>query len=329
MPFISNDPNQFVAVGMQSGQGTPQVAQAKFRFVRSLAGTKVDSVQEIVDLREGGDGMDPSWHYQKTQKFTGQLVANLRPEIAGAIFQFLPGYASWLGGTQIPTNIQVFSTNHASLPWGTLVFQHPGSSLLQAISDVRFTELTLEGKPGEPILMTVPFTAIGDTVVASAYTPTNYGEDAFLYQGATILLNGALASGITSWKIGLKYKVDELYAQNLTLDTIVPLNRDITLEFTRRYENPTLWSIIAMDGGNSPSYSAPTGSFDVYQTVGGSASGIVRFSLPLLSYHGITLTEIDPDGKTIIETVQAGALKGATHAMLVQLNNAHASAYSS
>jgi hypothetical protein len=41
------------------------------------------------------------------------------------------------------------------------------------------------------------------------------------------------------------------------------------------------------------------------------------------------LGELDPDGKTVVETITAQALKGATHALIAILKNAHASAYAS
>jgi hypothetical protein len=49
--------------------------------------------------------------------------------------------------------------------------------------------------------------------------------------------------------------------------------------------------------------------------------------VPLVSYRGDSLTDPDPDGKTVYETISAKALKGATAAVIISLSNSHASAY--
>ena len=340
MPFSSADPNAGVLIGMQSGQGSPQVTASKFRFVRYLQGTKYDIQPDTVAIREGGDGLDVGYVYRRKMVAKGQLVFNARPETIGPLLALIPGYASW-NAASLPA-LHTFNTYLASEPWSTLVVQHPGSSIVHFLQDTRFTQLDIDGTPGEPLKITAMFTAI--TFGASSgvtVTPTNYAEDPFLYQGASYVLNasipniGGAASGITSFKISLKLGVDELYAQTIYPDNVVVMKRDIDVSLARRYENASLWAWVNLGGGVAPTQSVPTGDFTWYQTANaasgyvGANAGSLKIWAPLLAFRDETFTELDPDGKTVIETVQAIALKGATPALNLTLGNAHASAYAS
>ena len=83
-------------------------------------------------------------------------------------------------------------------------------------------------------------------------------------------------------------------------------------------------------GGVAPTTSIATGSFEAAQTYGaGIGLKKLRLVVPLLSYRGNKFSELDPDGKTITETISAQILKGATTAWFIELTNAHASAYTS
>jgi hypothetical protein len=107
-------------------------------------------------------------------------------------------------------------------------------------------------------------------------------------------------------------------------------NADMNAEFTRRYVDSTKWRAINMGGGYVPTTSVATGSFRVKHGYGaGVTAKSIQHSIALLSYRGLVLTELDPDGKSIIETLSAKALTGATHALVTSIENAHASAYAS
>src|SRR5690348_11168936 len=114
MPFSSADPNAFLAIGMQSALATPQVTAAKMRFMKYLAGNNLTPEQDVVYLREGGDGLDWGSSYQRQIKGTGQFVFNARPEIVGQLFQAMPGGATWGGGSVPATHL--FHSGHASFP---------------------------------------------------------------------------------------------------------------------------------------------------------------------------------------------------------------------
>lgn len=329
MPVSSADPNAFLAIGMQSALGTPQTAVAKLRFAKYLSGTDAVASLEIADLREGGDGLDFGFSYKKMQKAAGQIVVNARPEIAGQLLQILPGAASWDGGSG--PAVHTFHTGHASFPWSTVFVQHPGSTLPQMLSDVRFSGFTIEGGAGEPIKMTFPFVAIVHGASFAALTPSYALEEPLLYQHSpTFALFGAGDTDITGYKIEQGLSLEELQSQAVTLDEIVVQSRDTDVEVTRRYEDATNWKTVNMGGGVQPTTSVATTSFRVDHLYGAAAAlRSLQFQAPLLSLRGLVLSELDPDGKTIMETISGKALKGATHALFAVVKNAHASAYAS
>jgi len=327
MPVSSADPNAFLAIGMQAALGTPQTAAAKLRFAKYLSGSDVQASLDIVDLREGGDGLDWGYSYKKAQKAAGQIVVNARPEIAAQLLSVGLGGATWDGGSAPAAH--TFHGGHASFPWSTIFVQHPGSTLPQMVSDLRFTGFTIEGNPGEPIKFTYPFVAIVHGASFAALTPTYASEEPFLFQHSpTYVLDGSGDTTLQSFKIEAGYGIEELQAQRVTLDEIVVQNRDINVEITRRYEDATKWKAINMGGGVAATTSVATGALRADQLYG-SGAGLRSLSLEtrLLSYRGLQLSELDPDGKTVIETLSAKALKGATHALFGVIKNAHASAY--
>jgi len=312
---------------MQSALGTPQVTAAKIRFAKYLSGTDLQARLEVVDLREGGDGLDFGYTYKKSQAAIGQIVFNARPEIAGQLFQGAPGGATWDGASAPAAH--TFQAGHASFPWMTLLAQHPGSSLPQIFRDALFTGLTVEGQSGEPWKVTIPFVAIFQGASYAALTATYQAEEPFVYHyNPTYVLDGSGDTTMTAFKIELGLGVEELQSQAVTLDDIAVQNRDINVEVTRRYVDTTKWKAINMGGGIAPTTSVATGSLRVDSLYGaGAALRSLQFQTPLLSYRGLTLTELDPDGKTVYETLSAKALKAATHAFFAVVKNAHASAY--
>lgn len=334
MPFSSADPNAFFGMGIQSALGTPQTTQGKFKFIKYLSGTEVQAQPEIVYLREGGDGLNWGYGYKKSQKSVGQLVFNARPDQLGLLFQALPGGATWAGAS-LPA-LHNFYAGHASFPWSTLQIAHPGTSLIHFLSDVRFTGLTIEGNSGEPIKVTAPFVAINHGASSTILTPT-YGvptgsNDPFVYHfSPSYRLDGSVDTSIGAWKFDVGLGIEELQAQSVTLDEQVVQNQDINVEVTMRYENSTLWKKINMGAGVSPTTSVPTGSLDVrtgYDGGGAQATRALQISAYNVGYSSDQLTELDPDGKTVMQTVSGKALaNGATWPLVIALNNGHASAY--
>lgn len=330
--FSSADPNAFVGLSLkQTALGTPNVTAAGYRFVKYISGLNFDPQQDVVYLREGGDGLDWGSGYLKTFKGAGQLVFNARPEILGQFLAIMPGGATWNGGTVPATHI--FHTGHASFPYVTMQAGHPGTDMVHLLSDVRFTGLTLEAMSGEPWKITAPFTAItygGSAAIVAPTYGTGTGVDSYFkyYDTPSYALDGTIDTTIESFKIDLTLGAEELQAQRTQLDDIVIQNRDANIEIVRRYQSKTTWQKIAFGGGVAPTTSVATGSFEAWvsQDSGNNLRG-ARVYCPLIAYSDDTLTELDPDGKTIRETITGKVLKGATHAVHFMVNNQHASSY--
>lgn len=331
MPFSSADPNAFVAVGMQSALGTPQTTATKLRFAKYMSGNQGPTIDpEVVNLREGGDGLDWGFSYKKTEKVDGTLVVAVRPEIAGALFQLVPGGATWDGGSG-PAN-HTFHTGHASHPKGSLFVQHPGSLIPLILSDLQFTGMTIEGNSGEPWKLTAPWIAGQIGASFAPLTPTYYGEAPLLYHNLApsggYLIDGATDTKVTAFTFNVALGIDELYAQAIDPDDFAVLTRDSTFSFTRRMEDATLWKKVALGAGVAPTTSVATGSFQAISMYGTGAGARYMSALaPLISYDKVEITDLDPDGKTIYETYSGKILKGATTALIINLMNIHASAY--
>jgi len=328
--FSSADPNAYVGLAMQTAQGTPATAQAKFRFAKYISGMQAAPDITVVDMREGGDGLDWGFTYKQRNMVRGTLVVNARSEIAGQVLAAALGGATWDGGSA-PAEHR-FHGNHASFPWMTMHMGHPGTDLITFMSDLRFTGLTIEGGPGGvPIRVTAPFIGVTFGASGPAVAPTYIAEEPFLYHvGPSYLLDGAADPSIESWRYDMALGIEELQAQSVNLDTVVIQNRDANVQAVRRYQSSTLWKKIAYCGGVAPSSGIATGALKTTNQVPGAAGAAIRLmelNAPLLTYRGNQLTELDPDGRTVRETITAKALRGASGAIFVTLRNAHASAY--
>lgn len=332
--FSTADPQAFIGLSLkQTALGTPNVSAPGYRFVKFISGNNFDPQQDTTFLREGGDGLDWGSAYLKTWKGQGQLVFNARPEIMGQFLSIMPGGATWNGGTVPATHN--FHTGHASFPYVTMVAQHPGSDMAHLMSDVRFTGFTLEAMSGEPLKVTAPYTVItyGGSVAAGLLTPSytvGTGVDSYFkyYDTPSYAIDGTIDTTIESWKIDVALGVEELQAQKTQLDDVNVMNRDASIEIVRRYTSKTMWQKIAFGGGVVPTTSVPTGSFEAMVSQdSGSNLRFLRVYAPLIDYSDNTLTELDPDGKTVRETITGKIMKGATHALHFTVNSGHASSY--
>lgn len=338
MPVLSSaDPAAYFALGMQSALGTPQVTAAKMRFAKYLKGTEFNSDPTIVDLREGGDGLDFGTTYEARQVMRGKLVAYLRPEIAGQFLQLLPGGATWMSGTLPPTSAVQFHDNHASHPYATLQINHPGSQLTHLLSNTRFTTFELLGETGKPWQLSADFIAMVMGASAAPLTPTYYGvasglDDLFLFHNnPSYVIGGFADSTIERIRIAGQLGTEDLQAQSIQLDDISVMNRVHDVEVVRRFQSPSMWEnvVYGAAGAVAPTSAVATGSLRAFVTNGGAGANLrsMLIELGLLSYRNDVLTALDPDGETVRETITARALHTATAAIAITLQNAHASAY--
>lgn len=327
MPFSSSDVNSFAAMGIQTAKGTPQTTAAKLRYPRYISGIEESPEQEIVDVREGGFGMDYSFSYRKSIKGAGQLVAYGRPEILTPVLGWAVGGATWNGGSS--PAIHEFHTGHSSYPFSTLFQQHPGSALAKMYTDARAAGLTLELLAGEPFKVTVPWTSLAAGASFAALTPTYFSDEPFMFfHSPSVLLDGVLDQTVSSVKLTQAVNLEELQAQAITLDELVPQTRDLDIEVVRRFENAGLWQKIyyGASGGVAPTWAVSTGSLRGVWAYPGSPTPVFDLFASLISWRSNAITGVDPDGKTVYETLTGRLLKGATHSAVIKLSNVHASA---
>jgi len=315
---------------MQSALGSPQVTAGKLRYAKYMSGTDYQPQMAVVDMREGGDGLDWGFSYKQTIKGAGQIVAAIRPEFAPQLFELIPGGATWDGGSA--PAVHTFHTGHASHPKGTMFLQHPGSLLTHFLSDVQFTGLTIDGNTGQPWQFTAPFIAANLGASFAPFTPTYYGEAPILFHNLApsggYLVDGATDLTIKAFQFGIALGIDELYAQLIHPDDVTVMNRDITFSFTRRVENATLWKKVAMGGGAAPTTSVATGSFQAIAMYGNASQArYLSANAPLISYDQVQISALDPNGVTVEETYSGKVLKGATAALILTAMNGHASSY--
>lgn len=335
--FSTADPNAYLAIGMQSALNVPQTAASKLRFCKYISGNAFSVNPQIVDLREGGDGLDFGIAYKTRIAVEGTLVFNLRPEMAGQFFQILPGGATW-NAASAPA-LHTFHDNHASHPYSTIFSQHPGSTLQNMLTDVRFTGVTIEAVTGQPIKVSAPFMALTYGASYTAITPTYYGagsdglganDDFWLYHTTpSVQLDGVADSTIERWSLSQKLGTEELQAQSVFLDDIPVFSREWDFSLERRYQSTQMYSKIISGGAVSPTTSVPTGAFRADYTYGGAGvkNRTISFSAPILTYRDDNITELDPDGKTVKETITAKPLRSASSTVTITVSNAHASAY--
>lgn len=330
MPYSSADTNAFIGVGMQTAQGTPQTTAGKFRFARYLA-SDIHVELNVDDIREGGDGLNFGTTYKTQQNVAGQIVVNGRPEIAAQFLALAMGGATWDGGSA--PAIHTFMTSHASFPWSTIIAQHPGSALPYFLSDVIIGGFTLEAQAGKPWMFTFPFVGINHGASMAAFTPTYHdaGAQPFVYYNlGTYVLDGLGATALTRFQFGMQLGLDQLQSQAVTLDSIAVLNRDSSMELDRRFENPGLWTKIyyGASGNVSPTPAVATGAFIGHVEYGAAGTlRNLRLEVPLMSYRGDAISQIDPNGQTVTETITAKGLQGSTHMAWMRVSNTHASAY--
>lgn len=329
MPFSTADPAGFVGIALQAALGTGGTSAPKFRFAKYLDGTDCEPDQTIVHLREGGDGLDMGYAYKQAVKVAGQLVLNVRPDIAGVLLAACPAGATYCGGTSPATHL--FHTAHASHPLVTLQMAYPATSIVRYISDARILGMTIEGAAGQPWKMTAPFTGMkwgaSSTVLAATYLTE---EPLKFHDNPAYALDGASDGRISGFKITVGLTAEELQAQAVTLDDIAILTRDTSIEVTRRYEGATQWLAIysGYAGGVAPTVGVYRGSFSAQAGYGaGTALRQLTLTAPQVAWDTNVLTALSPDGKTVEETITGIIEKGATTALFANLTNVHASAY--
>lgn len=332
--YISNANVDYVAIGAQSAAGTAQETTASFLFARWLDGTDgVTHDRSQQTEREGGDGQDLGLAYIEHHTGKGNLVGYARPEFLAKVLGWALGAGSMTSAASTwPYTHELYPANESRLV--TYEAFAPQAAIGENMLDSKINEVEIEAEHGKPLKVTVSVNG-GDSprqrVAASARTVSYETDDPFFFNTGSHMLAiaGAAAADedVTKWTCKFtREQDDEVFGVGYGRKAITDLNRNVTLELTRRFKSATAHNAIAYGGGSTVAPTVATGSFKSFMTNGLSGSALRSFELevPLMVMEPLKRNVFEPDGKTVYEDLAAVALKprsGGTHLIRAQVKN--------
>lgn len=332
--YSSNDGNDYAALAPQSAAGTPVTATASFTFFRWLDDTtqiEHDRVQTYE--REGGDGQDMALAYVEHHTGNTTVAGYARPDALTKLLAWCMGQGTMSSAVStLPYTHTIWPVDQARLlTWEGAA---PKQTIIGQLMDSKISEVKLEAEHGKPLKVTAAITG-GDSPrslnVASAKTVTLETEDPFYFNTGSYALavSGALAGndGITKWTCTFtREQDDEVFGVGYGRKAITDLNRNVTLDVTRRYESAADHNAVLFSGGTVGAPTVATGAWSAFMTNGkaGSALRTLRFDIPLMAISPLTRNVMEPDGQTVYEDLSAVALKirGGTYLAWAQIQNA-------
>lgn len=334
----TNEPGNYIAFGFQSSQTAEATT---FNFLRHLDGSGFDIDEQIESVREGGDGQEVGLRYKTGITFDGSMVSNARPEISARLDAAalgsdsagaLPGPASTASGianlhTARPTSGLPYMT--VDQLWADVVERGIGAQI---------TGMTVEFEQGRPLKVTHEFMTGGSSYrrpTASALTPTRETGQPFMYPGASLVFEGAGASGantkMTKGKITLNRNLDgDIRTLGLNREDVVGQTFDVQVEGTLKYESAsTLYDPVHYNvGGSQIPFDLATGAFRIAARFGtGTQVREKVYGVGQFHYTQARVNKLDPEGKTMFIDFAGMGYKGATDQMYAQTVVASAAAF--
>jgi hypothetical protein len=329
----SNEPNNYFAIGKQSGKGSEA---STFHFLKHLDGSGFEVEKEVQREREGGDGQEAALTYVSMVRADGALNAAVRSQTAGRVWHAGLG-ADAVGSAAVPSLARHTITPAASLPYYTV--EQRFTDEIERVVDGVFTGVELEGEAGRPWKLAANFVSGGSIYqrdVASALTPTREQGKPHFYPGGSYLFDGgaSYAADVTKIKVSLARGVDDgIQTTGLNRDDVVALNMDVSVDATLKYTSRDFYQKVTYNAGSQLVQALPTGAIDlvtlqqVMVASGVFATGMHRVQLPLVEWTDARVNKLDPDGKTVYLDVVGMAPKGATHSIILTVDNNDTSAY--
>lgn len=323
----TNEPLNYIAVGVQPAHDTEST---EFYFLKHLDGSGFEVNQEIQSEREGGDGQEIGLRYKSGIRANGALVNNARPEAAARDFAYTLGGESVasvaLGASQVQKHT-AFPV--ASLP--ELTMDQRWADEIERTTNVRMTQLTVEGEAGRPLKITNNFMAGGSIFqreIASSLTPVRETARPFFYAEGSYQFDGAAsyARKVTKFKLEVNRALDDnIQTTGLNLEDVVPLNFDVNFDGTIKYESRDFYRKVQYSAaGSQVPVDLATGTFEAVVFTG---SQMLRMVLPFLQWTDVKVNKLDPDGKTVYLDVVAMGLKNATHQIFTEVHTQGATSY--
>jgi hypothetical protein len=319
MPFSSNDPANYLAIGKQSSD---TVEATSFQFLKYLNDASFDPAMETQDVYEGGDGQDSGLHYKSSVKPDGSVEVYARPNA----FAYLGAYA--MGSGIDPPSVapggvasHIYVPN-ATVPALTVEQSFAGGNEIERVMNAIISGFTVESEAKQPWKITVPMIGGGTYYgrpIASALTPAIEVGNPAMHAGGAYLIDGATSLWIQSFAYRFERKVDDdLFTVNVTRADVVELTRSLAIEMQVVLVDPTLYRKVQRNGGSYVPVDLATGSFHAERQIG--ASQLIALDVPLLNYTGAAVNRLNPDGETMVINVSAMAVKGATSLTQLRAN---------
>lgn len=331
---ISNAAVDYIALGRQAAPGTPQDTTSAYVFSRFLDGAEgVTHEREQTTEREGGDGQDMALAYVEHHTGKGNQVAYARPEITAKVLGWALGAGSMTSAASTwPYTHELFPANEAAI----LTYEAfaPQGIIGERLIDSKISEVQIEAEHGKPVKLTVSVNG-GDSpqqrVAGSARTVSYETDEPFFFNTGShaLAISGALLGmdEVTKWTCTFTREQDEeVFGVGYGRKAITDLNRNVTLELTRRFMSATLHNAVAYGGGSAVAPTVATGGFKSFMTNGLTGSALRSFELeiPLMVMEPLSRNVFEVDGQTVYEDIAAVALKartGGTHLIRAQVKN--------
>jgi hypothetical protein len=324
----TNDTTNYIAFGKQTTDKDTEATT--FVFLKHLDGSGFDTTPDVEQIREGGDGGEIGFHLRKSQKSSGKMSLNSRPETGGRVAAAALGadvasvvVASDAGGLPF-----VFhrSTMNATIPY--LTIEQAAADDVERVAACKITNLDITYQAGALVQLDADFTAGGTyRGPTAAQTPTRESALPHRYHGATVIMDGSGADTCTKAKVTVKRGVDDSIQTNgLFNEDVVELTAEVMVEGTLKYEDRTLVQKVLRGGGSLVPVDLATGAL-LIQVSNGNASAPFKVGVPFLRYTGAKVNRLDPSGKVVFVDFTAETEKNATTTIFVESFSTATAAY--
>ena len=322
---VTNEPANYLALGKQAAKDTEATT---FYFLKQLSGAGFQVTWNMTEEREGGDGQEIGLRYKDMIKADGVANGNARYGLAGRLFAWTLGGETVASAAAGATSIQ----NHVAFPVASLPYltaEQRYADEVERADNVIITSLDIEGQSGKPLKMTANF-MVGGTVyqrdIASSLTPAREVNRPWFFPYGSYVFDGAAsyANKVTKFKLSIQRHVDDtIQTTGLNKEDVAPLNFDVQLDVTLKYETRDFYQKVAYLGVSQVQPDFATGSFQLNvltsgaaipgQYTPGVATGyLMQVNLPLLQYVDGKANKLEPDGKTMYLDLVLKGIKGAT-----------------
>jgi hypothetical protein len=326
--FTSNDGNDYVALAPQSGVGAAVTSTAAYTFFKWLDGTSTVQHDRAMTT-EGGDGQDQALAYIEHHTGGANVVAYGRPDSAVRLIGWAFGAGTITGTVGGKYTHTLWPANQARL----LTFEAaaPGQSVIEQLFDSKVKELTIEAEHGKPVKVTAAITG-GDSprsiARASARTVSLESGEPFYFNLGSYQFSVAgtpvAEDEITKMTVTYTRTQDEsVFGVGYGRKAITDLNRDVTVEFTRRYTNPSMHNAVLYGaaGGSIVTPAVATGTLDMIVSNGltGASARSIRLAVPGVVWQPLARNVLEVDGQTVYEDFAGVGLKMGTHLAWAQV----------